>query len=484
MRLKLLFWVSSALLVCRGESVLQAQQTQLYLYNPTQTQQLNDHSFLGAGARARGMGGAFYGVSDDPSAASWNPAGLVFINKPQTGLSYFLMNFKNNYDQSYSAYNINRSASSSLDKNMLTYFSFVLPFKIKQRQFYGSALFHRISDIRSRFEVPNFTDSIYLASKNRQFIGDISISREGDGSLNLVNLAVATDGFENISFGAALNIFGGGFKDKIQWSLFADHPGNLDDTLYYLSNTIDGDYSGFNGVLSAMYRAAKFRMGVLAKLPWSLKEKDDVSNVYKEIIRGIENTPAYNGLLYITERRWKFPLVFGFGASYRAAENFLLAADFDLKNFSSTELVYQVNYLNPNSPDTTVDLGDTAIAGWKDLNQFRIGAEYVVTTKYGKVPIRAGYRNDPKVLFDIDSTSVNPLGESTSFRVGKQVKGSVFSLGTGIHWSQIMLDLSFEFGSFDLEEKGSFNTGYVSSTYSVKNDFKTRRIMLNFTGIF
>ncbi len=32
-----------------------------------------NYNTIGAGARARGMGGAFIGVADDATAASWNP---------------------------------------------------------------------------------------------------------------------------------------------------------------------------------------------------------------------------------------------------------------------------------------------------------------------------------------------------------------------------------------------------------------------------
>ena len=38
---------------------------------------------MGVGARALGMGGAFTGIADDPSAAYWNPAGLGQIHNFQ-----------------------------------------------------------------------------------------------------------------------------------------------------------------------------------------------------------------------------------------------------------------------------------------------------------------------------------------------------------------------------------------------------------------
>jgi hypothetical protein len=41
---------------------------------------------IGSGSRAMGMGGAFIAVADDASAASWNPAGLAVLEKPEASL--------------------------------------------------------------------------------------------------------------------------------------------------------------------------------------------------------------------------------------------------------------------------------------------------------------------------------------------------------------------------------------------------------------
>lgn len=44
--------------------------------------------FLGAGARAEAMGGAFTAIAGDPTAASSNPAGLAELSHPELSLSY------------------------------------------------------------------------------------------------------------------------------------------------------------------------------------------------------------------------------------------------------------------------------------------------------------------------------------------------------------------------------------------------------------
>jgi hypothetical protein len=42
---------------------------------------------IGAGPRALGMGGAFSAVADDVTAATWNPAGMAQLERPELGLS-------------------------------------------------------------------------------------------------------------------------------------------------------------------------------------------------------------------------------------------------------------------------------------------------------------------------------------------------------------------------------------------------------------
>ena len=43
---------------------------------------------VGSGARAMGMGGAFIAVADDATAASWNPAGLTQLKRPEISFAY------------------------------------------------------------------------------------------------------------------------------------------------------------------------------------------------------------------------------------------------------------------------------------------------------------------------------------------------------------------------------------------------------------
>ena len=57
---------------------------------------------VGSGARALGMGGAFIGVADDATAASWNPGGLIQLETPEASI-VGAYNFRRE-DTMYNAY--------------------------------------------------------------------------------------------------------------------------------------------------------------------------------------------------------------------------------------------------------------------------------------------------------------------------------------------------------------------------------------------
>ncbi len=53
---------------------------------------------MGLGARAFGMGGAFVGLANDSTAAYWNPAGLIQLEKPEVSLMYSALSLDRRYN--------------------------------------------------------------------------------------------------------------------------------------------------------------------------------------------------------------------------------------------------------------------------------------------------------------------------------------------------------------------------------------------------
>jgi long-subunit fatty acid transport protein len=530
--------------------------------------QLTDYNFLGGGARARGMGGAFFAVSDDPSAASWNPAGLTQLNKYQMGLTFNNNEYKTDFSEKIfnNSASLTNSETSDMTKNQISFGSVILPFTLSGKKLVGSVSYQRLSEVAGdhlfyncnyliepqtdtytwtnaagtwdttfTFPVYSKMHEIYRIYQIMTLIqgekagydqseykfnwADFNLKEEIDGSLNMTTLALATSPVKDLSLGAGVNIYSGGYtlkgtQSKIQIIDTKNDTTLVPDTFYAeLKPTVEADYSGFGLVFGGMYKIQNLRLGAVIKPARTIKEKEDVQLIWDEWSPLDPNpNPGTNrprGVYYPVEfeEKWKFPLTWGGGASYKL-KNLTVAADVEVFSYSKTELTYLMGSAypegdfmyaaDPTAPKRTVKIK------FEDGTQFRLGAEYLFATKYGKIPIRAGYRNDPKpftnvtdvkidsvVMTDIRN-SADPLKDTLSTRgiyytgtVGDKINGSIISLGTGIGWSQIMFDITYEFGSYEIKANGSrlgLTEGYDSFDQKVKRN--ESKIMINFTGFF
>src|SRR5918996_1374571 len=75
-------------MLCRPRAAPAALAALLAGVGPASAQVGTSLNRAGSGARAAGMANAFVAVSDDGTAASWNPAGLAQLRKPEFSLVY------------------------------------------------------------------------------------------------------------------------------------------------------------------------------------------------------------------------------------------------------------------------------------------------------------------------------------------------------------------------------------------------------------
>ena len=104
-------------------------------------------SAVGTGARSRGMGKAFLAVSDDATGISWNPAGLVALERPEMSIVALGSFYKNDIKVSTGQ---GRSASKSY--GYLDFASLVYPKAVNGRNYVFGVAFQRQSDLAWRGE--------------------------------------------------------------------------------------------------------------------------------------------------------------------------------------------------------------------------------------------------------------------------------------------------------------------------------------------
>jgi len=199
----------------------------------------------GSGARALGLAGAFTAVADDATAASWNPAGLVQLERPEASAVVRSAREENRHHSDATNFEVgeNRFGSSGLN-----YFSLVLPFRFIRRNWVFSANYQEAYDFTQRFTADltqrsrhtdeetetedhvdvdrqHITDGIveidvtsYLSTHIESFLTQLSSSElltfvdfEQEGIIAAISPALAVEITPKVSFGTAVNFYHDGY---------------------------------------------------------------------------------------------------------------------------------------------------------------------------------------------------------------------------------------------------------------------------------
>jgi predicted porin len=144
---------------------------------------------------------------------------------------------------------------------------------------------------------------------------------------------------------------------------------------------------------------------------------------------------TYNGDAGKYTAEAEMPLMVGVGASYQIGQSFTLAVDYETRRYEDKKLTTTES--GTSSSDLLSDSNE-------NLDQVRVGAEYLIVMKGGVIPLRGGFHTVPTVLanytWNRDSLSYYPSG---------QVTGRGFSVGTGFISSHFALDVAYSHDQYD-----------------------------------
>jgi len=336
---------------------------------------------IGAGARARGMGGAFIGVADDATAASWNPAGLVRLETAEASV----VGLYESYTPETDVPNFDADPWKSSHFG-LNFISVAIPLSLGDRNLVAAVAYQKVTDAFSKYDGDDYT-------------------QETTGGLNSITPSLGIQLSSNISIGASVNILTGkedySYEDKTGW---------------YQDSDYSTDMSGTNFTIGGLFDFDPFKLGVVFKTPFGLTIEND-------------------------DRSWDYilnmPQMLGFGAAFTVTENLTVAADYEMRKYSEAEW-------ENNETEETYD------AELLDINQFRVGAEYLLMTGDNILPIRFGFATTPL-----------PTEDSN----GDQVVGANITAGIGIIMGNINLDLGFEYNTYAYEFSAGTETYDYSDNY-------------------
>jgi long-subunit fatty acid transport protein len=384
----------------------------------------------GSGARAAGMGNAFIAVSDDGTAASWNPAGLSQLIKPEFSLVHTsgqrnrsLEGFRTRDETS--VYTTLATGSSTAG---IEFASGAVPFRLGGAPVTLQVGWRRLFQLSSG--VQGDTRRV-PASPTARPGSSVSVDATTDGSIDLWSFAGAVGVTDRLSVGWSLDLYRSQWEERQSVN---EDPGILGPTDFISAAQVEQlDGHTFNlGILLA-YPSVSVGFVYHGPLQGDLSETFKVRSSLLEPI-DLTSPPG-------TELR--FPQSFGAGVAWRPRPLLRLALDvtydewtqFLISERSGSGVV--VSFFDGLPPELSATRNTVSLnAGMEKL--FRTGGVFV--------PLRLGMAYEPQG------------GRDPLLRDG--LAYTVLAAGTGINTNRLKFDVALEY------RWGSFRTSQnISAVY-------------------
>ncbi|MCP4346338.1 MAG: hypothetical protein GY795_12530 [Desulfobacterales bacterium] len=323
----------------------------------------NSPNPVGSGARALGMGGAFIGVADDATAASWNPGGLIQLKK--TELSVAGASLYRTETNEFKAYP-DASGRQGISGTELNYLSFAYPFNRFRRNMIVSLNYQHLFDFNREWHFPLRFSS-----------GEQSIHFQQKGGLSAVGIAYCIQVTPEFSLGITLNIWKNKWS-KNKWEQIEHRTRLSDGTEFFTSNRYMFD--GFNANMGMLWNIdGKLALGAVFKTPFTADLKHEVI----QFSPGKYYNPSENETL-------DMPMSYGIGLAYRFSDNLTISGDIYRTEWQ--------DFVLKDSRGNNISLVTGLAAEKSNIDpacQVRIGAEYLFIREKYIIPLRCGFFYDP-----------------------------------------------------------------------------------------
>lgn len=408
---------------------------------------------VGSGARALGLGGSFIAMADDATAASWNPAALMQLRKPEVAL--VLSGTQLSEDANFSV--TGDSSSNTTESNGVNYFAVSAPCSAETcgKNMVFSVNYQRLYDLSRDWDL-NISRSSPDTIAQQQY--------RQNGALYAAGLSYAVQLSSNFNLGLTLNYWDevlgqNGFTRTNNAILVGLPPSS---SFSEIDVQVESDFSGVNFNLGALWtpyqkNEKKLTVGFVYK-----SEFEGDFNTSTQFYAETGNSSAPDSVFvqqyeFNTDSTLTMPSSFGVGFAYQNNDALTTSIDFywtDWKSFKLTgEDGVEVSAIT-NRPIDETDIKSTV--------QVRIGGEYrIISQSIGAnyiIPIRAGFFYDPVI-----GDNSNEDGYGIALGSGIAYEHWVFDIAYQYRWakelgqsSQQQLGLSF-----DLQE----HQVYASSFY-------------------
>lgn len=378
---------------------------------------------LGSNARALGMGNSFISMSDDASAAYFNPAGLGLLKKMEFsgGLSFY--SFNNDVTL------FNNAVDDNSNKTDLNRVSFAFPYPTLRGSLVFGLSYHKTKDFNSTMKFDGFNSNnhsriqylndrtfipfdLYLTDDNPDdpitpINGQLNQSGRilNSGSINNWTLSGAIEVHRNLYVGANFNIVSGGFTsdydyyeddtmNNYQGETASGDPRTIDFRTFHLNQLIDWDLSGWNAKVGFLYQVENIaRIGATVQFPKSYTIKENFTVTGRSEFRDWSIT--LNSADYSDKVQYDIvtPLEIAAGVSANF-QGFVVSAEATLIDYSQMKFDNGDGISPTRISEMNKDIKDLLTA----VFNYNLGLEYNIPMT--GVRLRGGYFVQPSAFKD------------------------------------------------------------------------------------
>lgn len=386
---------------------------------------------VGSGARALGMGGAFIAIADDATAASWNPGGLIQLEKPEVSVVGSVQMNRETFDSKDIP---DLAGTNFLNRGDLNYASVVYPFSIKKKNFVVSLNYQYMYDLNSSLNFGIMQDISFFHLREKATFRQ-------KGGLSTISPALAVEILPNLSIGATFNIWPGGQGWESRYHAYGI--GGIFSVPIRTKITQKDRYSwstAFNGHLGILWDINQYvTVGAVYKFPFQVS----VSHL-REFRTSLTypTQPAFSSSSGHEQKNrvaLHMPPSYGAGVAVRFTDKFTVDVDFYRTEWR--QAYFRDHKGNKTSFVNGLPMGKgKGKANIDPTHQVRVGAEYLFVFEKTVIPLRAGWFYDPAPSSNIED------------------KYYGVSIGSGISLGPLVLDAAYQYRFGNRVGKDVFGT--------------------------
>jgi hypothetical protein len=365
----------------------------------------------GSGARAAGMANAFVAVSDDGTAASWNPAGLALLRNPEASVVASNVDLAVTFEgyRSLDGLSTFTPRHPKTQSAFLEFASLAVPFTVKGRRATLQADWRRIYDLTTTFggDVtrqplrPDGPPSVHL-----------DLDETTQGAIDVWTAAGAVSLGPRLSLGASVNSWRGG------WTTVAAVAENAGGTTEFGRLQQDFSLRGSTVGFGALLTWPRLSVGAVYTRPfWAGMTSNTV--LRSSVLPDIETRFGPNV-------RGRLPGNFALGTAFSPRPRWRVALDVTREEWKD----FVIEGL-PQGPASFFDGQPPETTSARDTTAVNLGAERLVERAEYLVPLRFGVGFEPQ-------GSRDPVTRDP-------VRYVMVAFGTGINTNTVKIDAAVQY---------------------------------------